>query len=71
MKNIILTTFVLGLSTAAIANEDLDELYATAFTDNQTTGTQPMVGSSRDSSVSHMIDNSSHKKDWYDNQNGS
>ena len=58
MKNLIITTFVLGLSTSAFANgEDLDKLYSFGAEDTQTTSAQPQVGSSKESAVQSIFDN--------------
>ena len=66
MKTIIITTFVLGLSTSAFANgEDLDKLYSFGAEDVQTSGAQPQVGNSRDSGSMIMTDDSD-SFNWYD-----
>ena len=66
MKKIIITTFVLGLSTGAFANnEDLDKLYSFGAEDVQTSGSQPQVGSSRDSGAMIITDDSD-SFSWYD-----
>ena len=72
MKNLIITTFVLGLSSTAFANnENLDEIYSTAFSndDIETTSSQPQVGSSRDSNGISMMDDG-RDFSWYDIKDG-
>ena len=66
MKKLIITTFVLGLSTGAFANgEDLDKLYSFGAEDVQTSSAQPQVGSSRDHGSMIMTDDSD-SFNWYD-----
>ena len=66
MKKIIITTFVLGLSTGAFANgEDLDKLYSFGAEEIQTSGAQPQVGSSRDQGSMIMTDDND-SFSWYD-----
>ena len=66
MKKLIITTFVLGLSTSAFANgEDLDKLYSVTADDYQTAGSQPQVGSSRAANSIDIFDNSDSFA-WYD-----
>ena len=58
MKKLIISTFILGLSTSAFANgEDLDKLYSFGVKDTQTTSVQPQVGSSKESAVQSIFDN--------------
>lgn len=70
MKKIIITTFILGLSTGVYANdENLDQLYSFGTDDVQTTGSQPQVGSSRDSHDMGMMDDGN-SFSWYDVKDG-
>lgn len=73
MKKLIITTFIIGLSTSAFANgEDLDKLfsYSLGADDVQTTGAQPQIGNSRSQEVMKMMNESNNIK-WYDIQDGS
>ena len=66
MKKLIISTFILGLSTSAFANsEELDKLYSFGAEDTQTTSAQPQVGSSRDSG-SMILTDDGESFSWYD-----
>ena len=57
MKKLIITTFVLGLSTSAFADGGLETLNLFSFEETQTTSVQPQVGSSRDKDFLKIEDN--------------
>ena len=58
MKKLIISTFILGLSTSAFANgEDLDKLFSFGAEETLTTSAQPQVGSSKESEVQSIFEN--------------